>query len=47
MPAPPGRRLWILVATLGVAAALGLGITVQAQRDPTPAVQPYDPMPRW
>ncbi|MGG5821715.1 hypothetical protein [Falsiroseomonas sp. HW251] len=47
MSAPARRRLWIVLTTLVAAGVLGLGIGVQAERDPTPAVQPYDPMPRW
>lgn len=47
MPAQQRRILWILVGVLAAVAAAGLGIAVHAQRDPTPAVQPYDPMPRW
>jgi hypothetical protein len=40
-------RRWLFVAALIGAIALTVGLSVQAQREPAPVVQPYDPLPKW
>ena len=44
---PRRRLLWLLAAVILGTIAVGVGIGVQADLDPVPAVTPYDPLPRW
>jgi hypothetical protein len=43
----PRPRRWLFIVAFVGAVALMLGLSVQAKREPPPAVQPYDPFPRW
>jgi hypothetical protein len=44
---PRHRRIWVLAALILSVAAAAAAWTVQADRNPQPAVMPYDPLPRW
>jgi hypothetical protein len=46
-PEGPRPRRWLFLAVLLGVAAVTLGLTVQAQREPPPVIEPYDPLPRW
>jgi hypothetical protein len=47
LPSRPGRRLLLLMTVVLALGGVALAMSVQAERDATPVIRPYDPLPRW
>ena len=45
-PLRPARLILLMTVVMALAAGV-LAVSVQAERDPSPVIRPYDPLPRW